>query len=48
MEVLNANEAAAFLRVAEEDVIRLAILRELPGRQIGEEWRFLKTALQDW
>jgi excisionase family DNA binding protein len=48
IEVLTLSEAAAYLRLAEEDVLRLATLQELPGRQIGNEWRFLKAALRDW
>jgi excisionase family DNA binding protein len=47
-EVLTLSEAAAYLRLAEADVVRLAHLQELPGRQIGNEWRFLKAGLQDW
>ena len=47
-DVLTLSEAAAYLRVAEEEVLRLALLRELPGRQIGDGWRFLKAGLQDW
>jgi excisionase family DNA binding protein len=47
-EVLTSGEAAAYLRVAEAEVLRLANLLELPGRQIGGEWRFLKAALQEW
>jgi excisionase family DNA binding protein len=47
-DVFNLSEAATFLRVAEEDILRLLKLRELPGRQIGNEWRFLKSGLQDW
>jgi excisionase family DNA binding protein len=47
-EVLTLGEAAAYLRVAEAEVVRLANLLDLPGRAIGGEWRFLKTALQDW
>ena len=46
--VLTLGEAAAYLRVAESEVKRLAELRVLPGRQIGGEWRFLKAGLQDW
>ena len=42
------SEAAAYLRVAESQVQRLAEMRVLPGRQIGGEWRFLKVGLQDW
>jgi excisionase family DNA binding protein len=48
LEVLTASEAAAYLRVAEAEVLRLADRQELPGRQIGNEWRFLKAGLQDW
>src|SRR5438309_11758601 len=47
-EVLTLGEAAAYLRVPEQDVLRLANLQELPGRQIGNEWRFLKAGLRDW
>jgi excisionase family DNA binding protein len=46
--VLTLSEAAAYLRVAESQVQRLAEIRALPGRQIGGEWRFLKAGLQDW
>ena len=46
--VLTLSEAAAYLRVAESQVQRLAEMRVLPGRQIGGEWRFLKAGLQDW
>jgi excisionase family DNA binding protein len=47
-EVLTLTEAAAYLRVGDDEVLRLANLHELPGRQIGGEWRFLKAGLQDW
>lgn len=47
-EVLTLAEAAAYLRLREEDVVRLVSEQGLPGRRIGEEWRFLKTALQGW
>jgi excisionase family DNA binding protein len=42
------EEAAAYLRVAESQVQRLAETRVLPGRQIGGEWQFLKAGLEDW
>jgi Helix-turn-helix domain len=47
-DVLTLSEAAAFLRVAESQVQRLAEMRVLPGRRIDGEWRFLKAGLQDW
>jgi excisionase family DNA binding protein len=46
--VLTLSEAAAYLRVAENHVQRLAEMHELPGRRIGGEWRFLRAGLQDW
>ncbi len=47
-EVLTLAEAAAFLRVTEADVVRMVGPRGLPGRLIGSEWRFSRTALDDW
>lgn len=47
-DVLTLAEAAAYLRIAEADVVRMVYGQGLPGRQIGSEWRFLKSAVQDW
>jgi len=47
-EVLTLVETAAFLRVPEEVVLRLVGPDGLPGRLIDTEWRFLKSALQEW
>jgi excisionase family DNA binding protein len=47
-EVMTLAEAAAYLRVAEQELLRLVGQADLPGRLIGSEWRFLKDALQDW
>ena len=47
-EVLNLGEAAAYLRVELEDVLRMVREQGLPARQVGEHWRFLKAAIQDW
>ena len=47
-EVLTLAEAAAFLRVPEADVVRMVGPRGLPGRLIGTERRFSRTALDDW
>jgi excisionase family DNA binding protein len=44
-EVLTLAEAAEYLRVAEAEVVRMVGPRGLPGRLIGSEWRFSKTAL---
>jgi excisionase family DNA binding protein len=47
-DVLTLLEAAAYLRVAERAVREMADAEVLPARKIGGEWRFLKSALQDW
>ncbi len=47
-DVLTLAEAAAYLRLPEEEVVRLVHADGLPGRAVGPDWRFLKTALQDW
>jgi excisionase family DNA binding protein len=47
-EVLTLAEAAAYLRLPENEVIAAASSQGLPGRQMGGEWRFLKNAIQQW
>lgn len=47
-EVLTLAEASSFLRLPPKDVILLATADGLPGRQVGDEWRFLKSSLEDW
>lgn len=47
-EVLTLAEAAAYLRVPEPDVERIAGTQGLAGRRIGLEWRFSRAAIQDW
>lgn len=48
LEVLNVDEAAALLRVNSETVRMLARDGRLPGRHVGKEWRFSRTALLAW
>lgn len=48
LEVLTLAEAAAYLRVSEDEVEELATRGEFPGRVIRGQWRFLKAAVQDW
>jgi len=47
-DVLTLAEAAAYLRSSEQDVMTLVHTQSLPGRCIAGEWRFLKTAIQQW
>jgi excisionase family DNA binding protein len=46
--VLTLDEVAQLLRLPVESVERLASGGELPGRRIGEEWRFARAAVMRW
>src|SRR3954471_20143162 len=47
-EVLTPAQAAALLQVDEDAVFALAEDGRLPGRRIGDEWRFARAALVAW
>ena len=47
-EVLTLAQVADLLQVEEEDARELAEAREIPGRRIGEEWRFARSAVLRW
>lgn len=47
-EVLTLAEAAAYLRIPEAELGRIAGSQGPPGRRIGAEWRFSRAAIQDW
>jgi excisionase family DNA binding protein len=47
-EVLTPEEAAELLQVQAEVVLELACSGELPGRELGGQWRFARAALLDW
>lgn len=47
-EVLTAADAAELLQVPPEVVLGLARAGQLPGRDLGGEWRFARAALLDW
>ena len=47
-EVLTLHEAATYLKLPEEEVLRLVREQDLPARQVGTDWRFLKRAIQEW
>jgi excisionase family DNA binding protein len=47
-DVLTPAQAAALLQVDEDAVLALAEAGRLPGRRIGDEWRFARAALVAW
>lgn len=46
-DVLTLDEAADFLRIPVEAVEELASRGAIPGRRIRDDWRFLRSALED-
>ena len=46
--VLTLDEAAAMLRVTTDDLTARARVGDLPGRKLGDEWRFSHDALFEW
>ena len=48
LEILTPAQLAGLLQVEEKVVVELAEQRELPGRKVGEEWRFSREAILAW
>lgn len=47
-EILNMEEAAELFNVSVKTFIKLLKEEKVPGRKIGREWRFSRSALVDW
>jgi excisionase family DNA binding protein len=47
-DVLTPEQAAELLQVSETEVVELAEAGKLPGRRIGDRWRFSRPALIAW
>ena len=47
-EVLTLEGAAELLQLTPEAVAELAAAGELPGRRIGDDWRFSRAAVLAW
>jgi excisionase family DNA binding protein len=48
LEILTPAQLATLLQVEEEVVVELAETGELPGRKVGEDWRFSREAILAW
>ncbi len=46
--ILTLEEVAEYLRLPEEKIEKQVLQGRIPGRRIEDEWRFLKTAIDDW
>ncbi len=47
-DVLTLAEAAEYLRVSEVAVLQAIDEQNLPARRVGQDWRILKSAIQQW
>ena len=47
-DVLTLEKTSAYLRLHVETVLRQALQGNIPSRKIGEDWRFLKVAVDNW
>jgi excisionase family DNA binding protein len=47
-DVLTPAQAAELLQVTEEELVALADAGSVPGRRIGDQWRFSRPALIEW
>ena len=47
-DVLTLEETSIYLRLSIETVTNQAVRGNLPGRKVENDWRFLKTAIDDW
>lgn len=48
IEVLDAAGAAELLAIDVETLLKLAEEGEVPGRRVGDQWRFARQGLLDW
>jgi excisionase family DNA binding protein len=47
-DVMTVDELAAWLQTDVKTITTLADDGELPGRKLGDEWRFARDAVLDW
>jgi excisionase family DNA binding protein len=48
LEVLTLQEAAELLRLDAEKLTQLAEAGDVPGRKLGDDWRFTRAGLLNW
>ena len=47
-DVLTLEQASGYLQLSTEIVIDQALKGNIPGRKIENDWRFLKSAIDEW
>lgn len=47
-EILTLKDVATYLKLSELSLYRLLRERKIPAFKVGQQWRFQKSALDDW
>ena len=47
-EVMRLDELADYLRVSKSTLYKLVQQGGFPGQKVGKQWRFHKSAVDDW
>ncbi len=47
-DIMTAEEAAKYLKVSKQFIVKLAKEKKLPATKIGRSWRFSKSSLDLW
>jgi excisionase family DNA binding protein len=47
-DILTILEVAAYLKVAQRTVYRLAAAKKIPAFKVGGVWRFSRAEIDDW
>ncbi|GGE28822.1 hypothetical protein GCM10011571_33700 [Marinithermofilum abyssi] len=47
-KVLTLKEAAAFLKIPQQTMYKLAQEGKVPGKKVGKQWRFHADVLEKW
>ncbi|MBN1799742.1 MAG: PTS sugar transporter subunit IIA [Spirochaetales bacterium] len=47
-EIMTLNQVAAYLKVAEKTVLRMAHKGEIPCAKVASQWRFVKPMIDNW
>ncbi len=47
-EILTIKEVAAYLKVTERTIYRLAAEKKIPAFKVGSTWRFPRSEIDQW
>jgi excisionase family DNA binding protein len=47
-EILTVDQVAAYLKLSEATIYRMAKTGRIPAKRIGRSWRFSKELIDEW